>query len=87
MERVKRTSPLEILFSQFRDFMVLVLCAAALASLALGELGDAVAILTIVILNAFLGFIQEYRAERSLEALQELAAPTPGLSARCCYRG
>ena len=76
LEKVRRVSPLQILISQFRDFMVLVLCAAALASLTLGELGDTVTIITIVILNAFLGFIQEYRAERSLEALQQLAAPS-----------
>ena len=76
LEKAKTISPLAILLNQFRDFMVLVLCVAALASFALGELGDAIAIITIVILNAFLGFIQEYRAERSLEALQELAAPT-----------
>ena len=76
LEKVRRVSPLQILISQFRDFMVLVLCAAALASFALGELGDTVTIITIVILNAFLGFIQEYRAERSLEALQQLAAPS-----------
>jgi Ca2+-transporting ATPase len=76
LEKVRRISPLAIFISQFRDFMVLVLCAAALASLLLGELGDFITIITIVILNAFLGFIQEYRAERSLEALQQLAAPS-----------
>ncbi len=76
LERAKTISPLEILLDQFRDFMVIVLCAAAIASFALGELGDTIAIITIVILNALLGFIQEYRAERSLEALQELAAPS-----------
>jgi Ca2+-transporting ATPase len=76
LEKVRTVSPLQIFTGQFRDFMVLVLAAAALASLALGELGDSITIITIVVLNAFLGFIQEYRAERSLEALQQLAAPS-----------
>mgnify|MGYP000909583509 CR=1 FL=1 len=76
LEKVKKVSPFQILISQFHDFMVLVLIVAALASLVLGELGDCITIITIVVLNAFLGFIQEYRAERSLEALQQLAAPT-----------
>lgn len=76
LEKVRTVSPLQIFTGQFRDFMVLVLAAAALASLVLGELGDFITIITIVVLNAFLGFIQEYRAERSLEALQQLAAPS-----------
>lgn len=75
LEKNRRTTALEILAGQFGDFMVLILCAAALASLIMGELGDSITIITIMVLNAFLGFIQEYRAERSLDALQQLAAP------------
>ena len=67
---------LPLLFlNQFKDFMVLVLLGATLLAALLGEISDAVTILIIVLLNAFLGLIQEYRAERSLEALQKLAAP------------
>lgn len=68
-------SPWRILGEQFTDFMVLVLIGAAVVSGLLGEKADAVTIVSIVILNALLGFFQEYRAEKSLEALKELAAP------------
>ncbi|WP_258359395.1 cation-translocating P-type ATPase [Moorella sulfitireducens] len=67
--------PYIIFLNQFRDFMVLVLLAATAVSAFLGELADSVTIMAIVVINAFLGFIQEYRAERSLEALKEMAAP------------
>lgn len=63
-------------FRQFQDFMVMVLVGATVISALLGEVADALAILAIILCNAFLGFIQEYKAERSLEALQDLAAPT-----------
>lgn len=75
LARRRRVSPIPILVEQLTDFMVLVLLAAALLSLALGEVADAAAILAIVFLNATLGFIQEYRAERALERLRELTAP------------
>ena len=71
----KRPSPAAIFFSQFSDFMVLVLIGAALLSGWLGEWNDAVTILSIVFLNAVLGFVQEYRAEKSLDALRRLSAP------------
>src|SRR5256885_15448211 len=77
-----RISPLRILLSQFTDVLVIVLIIAAIISAALGlaqnetsDLYDAILIIAIVIMNAVLGFLQEYRAERSLEALKPLAAP------------
>ncbi|MGE5592238.1 MAG: cation-translocating P-type ATPase [Betaproteobacteria bacterium] len=76
IQRTRKASALRMFADQFSDFMVLVLIAAAGISVALGETGDALAILAIVTLNAALGFLQEYRAERSLEALKELAAPS-----------
>ncbi|MGE5380712.1 MAG: calcium-translocating P-type ATPase, SERCA-type [Methylocystaceae bacterium] len=65
-------SPWKMLLSQFTDTMVLVLLGATVVSGLLGEMVDAAAIMAIVILNAVLGFVQEYRAERSLLAIQSL---------------
>lgn len=63
-----------IFLSQFQDFMVLVLLGTVFVSLLLGEYLDATAIFAIVFLNALLGFSQEYRAEKSLDMLGQLAA-------------
>ncbi|VWX55767.1 Calcium-transporting ATPase [Burkholderiales bacterium 8X] len=60
---------------QFRDFMVLVLMAAALLSGFIGDLADTVAIVVILLLNAAIGLTQEWRAERALGALERLASP------------
>ena len=71
----KRKGPAAIMLDQFKDFMVLVLLGATLISGLLEEYGDALTIIAIVILNALLGFIQEYRSERSFAALKKLSAP------------
>ncbi len=75
LDEGEKQSALLLFFSQFKDFMVLVLLAATLISGLLGEYIDAIAIIAIVILNGFLGFYQERRAEKSLQALKELSAP------------
>lgn len=72
----KKTSPVTIFFGQFRDVMVLILLAATVISVILGEVTDAVTIILIVLLNAILGFIQEFRTEKTLEALKSMTAPT-----------
>jgi Ca2+-transporting ATPase len=72
----KRTSALKIFINQFADFMTIILIAATAVSVFMNEVTEAVAIIAIVIVNAILGFIQEYRTERTLKALKELSAPT-----------
>ncbi len=67
--------PGSILVAQFADFMIGVLFVAALVALVIGEAVEAVAILAIVVLNAVLGFVQEWRAEQAMEALRSMAAP------------
>ena len=71
----KQSSIFDLWLAQFKDFMVLVLIVAVIISAFLGELADATAIFAIVILNAVMGFVQEFRAERSLQALKKLSAP------------
>lgn len=76
LREVKGPTPLKIFLEQFRDFIIWVLIGAALVSGFLQEWVDAFAIIAIVILNAILGFVQEYRAEKSLAALKKLSSPT-----------
>jgi Ca2+-transporting ATPase len=75
LPRPSRASALRVFAAQFTDLLVLLLLAAILVSLALQEWLDAGAIGAILVLNAALGFAQEYRAERALEALERMAAP------------
>ena len=69
-------SVIALFLDQFKDFMIWVLIGAALVSGFLQEWVDAIAIIGIVILNAILGFVQEFRAEKSLAALKKLSSPT-----------
>jgi Ca2+-transporting ATPase len=73
----KARKPLWRLFvSQFTDFMILVLIAAAVVSGLVGDVRDSMAIVVIIFLNAVIGFVQEYRAERAIAALKRMAAPS-----------
>ncbi|HET7579624.1 MAG TPA: cation-translocating P-type ATPase [Bacillales bacterium] len=75
LDEQERPSAFLVFLEQFKDFMVVVLLAATLISGLLGEYVDAVTIIVIVLVNGLLGFIQERKAEKSLDALKELSAP------------
>ena len=79
----KKSNPMKLFLGQFRDVMVLILLVATGVSVLLGEVTDAVTILLIVLLNAILGFVQEFRTEQTLETLRQLTAP----SATVCRDG
>ncbi len=72
----KQRSPFWIFFGQFTDFLILVLLAAAVISGFAGDLKDTALIIVIVVLNAIIGFVQEWRADQAVAALRQLAAPT-----------
>ncbi len=75
LKEKKKKTLFMIFLDQFRDFMILVLIGAAVISGIIGELSDTIAIIVIVSLNAVIGFIQEYRAEKAMAALKKMAAP------------
>ena len=72
----KRRTVGRMFLTQFADFMIIVLIAAAIISGVIGEAIDSLAIIVIVVLNAVIGTVQEYRAERAMAALKSMAAPT-----------
>ncbi len=73
LQEKRARPPWRMLLDQFTDFMIVVLIGAAIISGFVGDLGDTIAIVVIVILNAVIGFAQEYRAERAMAALKRMA--------------
>jgi len=71
----KGKTPVDILISQFKSVLILILIFAAIVSFFLGDAVESGAILFVVVLNALLGFVQEYKADQSLKALKELVSP------------
>jgi len=74
IEKRKKTTPFQIFIRQFTSFIVVILLAAIVISLVIGERLDAIVISIIVVLNGIFGFIQEYKAEQAIEALRKLTA-------------
>lgn len=74
IEDKKKKTIVQMILSQLSDFMILILIAAAVISGFIGDLTDTIIILAIIIINAVVGFIQEYRAEKAMEALNNMVA-------------
>jgi Ca2+-transporting ATPase len=72
----REIAPITIFLRQFRSLLIAILFVAAALAAALGETIDAIAILTIVVVNGVLGFVQEWRAERAIDALRDMLAPS-----------
>lgn len=80
----KKKSILMMLLGQFKDVMILILLAAAIISGIMGELTDTIVILVIVLLNAVMGFSQEYGAEKAIEALKKMSVSQAKLLREGC---
>ncbi|MBT1704413.1 cation-translocating P-type ATPase [Chryseosolibacter indicus] len=74
LEEKKRKTQVEIFFNQFKDFMIVVLLVAAVIAGVAGDLTDTIIIAVIVVLNAVVGFVQENKAEKAMEALKKISA-------------
>jgi len=76
LQKEKRSSPIRLFFEQFTDILIIILLIAIALSVAVGEIVDAVVIIAIVLATAVLGFVEEFRSEKAVEALKKMTAPT-----------
>ena len=76
LKKEEKASPLLLFLNQFKNILIIILLIATVLSALVGEIVDALLILVIIIFCAILGFVQEYRAERALEALKKMLSPT-----------
>lgn len=76
LKKVYTLEPLKILLSQFQSFLIYILIVAAIISFVIGHLTDAIVILAIVVVNASIGFFQQYKAEKAIISLKRLLVPT-----------
>ena len=72
----KRETPLQVFLGQFKDLLVIILLIAAVVSMATGEVESTIVIFAVLILNAVLGTVQHFKAEKSLESLKAMSAPS-----------
>jgi magnesium-transporting ATPase (P-type) len=75
LEAVRKRSEILRFLAQFNNLLIYVLLAAAALALAIGEMADAVVVLAVVLLNAVIGYVQEGRAERALDAIKKMIDP------------
>ncbi len=76
LDEIKRKTAVQVFFEQLKDFLVIILLAAALISAFLGEIENTIVIMIVVILNAILGTVQHVKAEQSLNSLKALSSPS-----------
>ncbi len=76
LKKEKGKSPIKLFFAQFTDVLMIILLIATGLSFAIGETVDALIILAIIVASAVLGFTQEFRSEKAVEALKRMTAPT-----------
>jgi Ca2+-transporting ATPase len=76
LQKEKRASSIKMFFEQFTDILIVILLIATALSVAIGEIVDAIVIIAIVLATAVLGFVEEYRSEKAVEALKKMTAPT-----------
>jgi len=76
LTKVPSTSPVSLFLAQFKSFLIVILLLAAGISIATGDTFEAITIIAIVVLAGVLGFVQEFRADKAIEELRKIAAPT-----------